>query len=207
MRYWSRNRPAKIPGNPLVEVLAAAYVVEDERLRDALACFVYSMRAQTWRNWKLKILHDGPGSGMFKFFSGLHDPRVEFQETAERRGKFGHPWRQQAIAASRGDYITLTNADNYYAPVFVEAMLGALVHQRADFAYCNFVHSHQNWKFFKSEPRKSKLDLGAWMARGDLVRGVPFDSFEFNGDGQYIDRLTAKAGKIVKLDQSLLVHN
>ena len=133
--------------------------------------------------------------------------KIRFLETSERKAKFGHPWRKWGVEQTRGAYIGMTNDDNYYCPTFCESMLSGLVTKKAQFAYCNMVHSHQQWRPFKTEPRKSKLDLGGWVASVDLVRGTPWADFGFAGDGVFIDALVVRAKGVVKIDPYLFVHN
>jgi hypothetical protein len=207
VRYWHRKK-IKIKGEPLVSFLIAAYV-DSERICSALACLLYSLKAQTWPHWHALVVHDGPADkATRRFVSGLtEDPRIAMAETPERKGHFGHPWRQWALDHAPGEFITLTNQDNYYAPVFAEACVNEFVNKGADFVYCNFVHSHRDWQHFEASPRKSRLDLGAFMVRSELAKSVPFDDHSFSGDGAYIDKLVARAGKVTKLKHDLFVHN
>jgi glycosyltransferase involved in cell wall biosynthesis len=208
VRYWKSR---SIPGEPSVSVVVAAYTVGQPRLQDALMAFLYSLRAQTYPRWEALVLHDGPGSGMVDRVAGVGDGRISFVETQERREKFGHPWRQRGIDEAKGDWLVLTNADNYYAPVFLEWLLHTGVTTVSPMVHCDLVHSHRNWSVMSSAPYRGCLDLGAVMVRSDLARRVPFDNHEFHGDGVWIDGLRTlvegEGGEVRKVSAALLTHN
>src|SRR5437867_280379 len=99
MRFW---KPLKIPGTPKVGVGVAVYLNKDPRQLPALYCLVQSLLAQTYANFRVRLVHDGPLAahleGQRARLKGL-DPRVEWLETAEHKGQFGHPHRQAGVAA------------------------------------------------------------------------------------------------------------
>ncbi len=205
MRFW---KPRAFKVRPLLSVVVAAFTRDDPRLQAALLCLVHSFRAQTYAQWEMLVIHDGPGSGMGGHFKRLDDPRVTLRETEERKHNFGHPHRQGGIDAARGDWLMLTNGDNYYAPTFVEALLHEAVTKKSDLAYCDMVHSHKQWKPMSCQPRYRFLDLGGLVVKTALARQVPFNRTNFAADGDWINRLAAKArGKIAKVTATLFVHN
>lgn len=211
MRYW---KPKKIPGKPKVGIAVASFL-ETARDLACLRCLVACFQAQTYANWQILVTHDGPMNKDAKRLAHAlanDDERVQFIETPERLKQFGHPYRQAAIDRLLRDgceWICLTNQDNYYAPIFLEGLLGtALAGKRAkEFVYCDCVHSHRMWRFMGTEPRRGRLDLGGWMAKASLVKQVKFDNFNFDGDGKYIERLRGKARGIEKVAAALFVHN
>lgn len=200
MRFW-RSKP--VPGNPLVSMVVAAYVVDEPRRRAALECLLKSFEAQTHSNWEAVVVHDGPGLGSFANL----DSRIHLIETQERKQNFGHPWRQFGIEKTRGKYVGMTNGDNYYAPAYFEAMLRSLIANNADFIHCDMIHSHKIWKPLPTKLKRGQIDLGCWLASGDLVRSTPWKDISFAADWTYIQELTRKAGKVVKLSNFMFVHN
>lgn len=86
-------------------------------------------------------------------------------------------------------------------------MLHALVSQSAEFAYCDLVHSHHGWAYFPTVPRKGGLDLGAWIARANLVKATPWRDWDFAGDGTFIDDLVCRAQGVVHVRAWLFIHN
>ena len=206
MRYWKKKN---IPKELRVSIVAAAYTIGERRLTEALMCFVHSIKAQTWNNWELILVHDGPNLDLISELRHIikSDNRVKLICTEERRAKFGHPWRTFGIGEATGDYIGLSNADNYYAPTYIEDMLNVLVNGKVDFVYCNMIHSHKNWAPFKTLPKKSSIDLGAWICSASIVKSTKWPSYEFNSDGIFIEQLVKKCKKTAKLNQYYLIHN
>lgn len=199
IRGWT---PLPVRGRPKVSVAVATF-----EQRAELACLLYSFVAQTYPHWEAVVVHDGPGPAAREVVERIADPRVRLIETPERRGGFGHPWRELGIDACTGDYIGLTNGDNYYAPVYFEWMLHLLTTRGADVAYCDWVHSHTQWSVMRAGPGKWMIDLGCWIARAGLVKATPWRDFAFEGDGTFFEDLLRKAAAVVHLPKPLFVHN
>lgn len=214
MRYWKSR---EIVGSPRVGIGVATYLSSaSDRRAAALRCLVESFRAQTWQDWRLYIVHDGPvpdGQEMQDYLAALRqDPRVSFVATDERKQKFGHPWRQKALnhLCATSAWVMLTNDDNYYAPVFLEWLLSVGTRKKpaCDLVYCDMVHSHRSWKYMPVQPRYRHMDLGGFIVRASIAKQVAFDKFEFNGDGDWITRLMQKCGnRAQKVPAVLFMHN
>lgn len=213
MRFWT---PKKVHGNPLVGIAVAAFL-ETRRDEYCLNGLVASFQAQTYENWRLLVVHDGPlpagpTQGRLAVLTGA-DARVELVLARERKKQFGHPHRQAAVDTllkSGCAWVGMTNQDNWYAPTYLEWMLSVGTHPKRpkDFVYCDCLHSHKLWRQMITEPRRGKLDLGGWLARAELIKQVQFTDYSFDGDGKYIDKLRTRArGKIEKVPGTLFVHN
>jgi glycosyltransferase involved in cell wall biosynthesis len=199
IRSW---QPLPIHGRPKVSLAVATYQQTDE-----LACLLYSFKAQTYDHWEVVLVHDGPGPEARAVVDHIGDARIRLIETPEHRGQYGHPWRQFGIEQCTGDYIGLSNGDNYYAPVYFEWMLYSLVVQDADFAYCNMVHSYLRWAPFTTRPEKGGMDLGAWIARAALVKATPWWDLDLQADGTFVEDLLRKTRRIIHVPACLFVHN
>jgi len=199
IRGWT---PLAVLGQPLLSIAVATYEQTDE-----LACLLYSFRAQTYSHWEAVVVHDGPGSAGRAVVEKIDDPRIRWIETPERKGLYGHPWRQFAIDACHGDFIAMTNGDNYYAPVYFEWMLHLLTSRDADLVYCDWVHSHTQWSAMRAGPAKWLIDLGCWVARAGLVKTTPWTEMTFEADGVYFEALLARAANVLHIPKPLFVHN
>lgn len=197
-RHWT---PLVTPGNPKVSLAIAAY-----NRHDPLFCLLYSLRSQTHENWEAVVMHDGPCPSLRELVQNLGDPRVRFVESPERVGQFGHPLRKATAEMCTGDFIGMSNDDNYYAPVYFEWMLHALTSTDADFAHCDMVHDYWKWCHFVTRPKKNKCDLGCWVARADLVKRTPWRDMTEAGDGTFVEDLVA-GRKAVHVPGTLFVHN
>ncbi len=131
----------------------------------------------------------------------IQDQRIRLIETPKPLGLWGHPYRQLGLDACRGEFIGLSNDDNYYVPGYLEQMLVAL--RNADLAMCQIVHSYKSW-----DVAPPGQDLGSWICRASLVRRVPWPGEDFNADGRYLESLKELAqGRIVEVQRPLFVHN
>lgn len=210
MKNW-KTLPVK--GTPLVSLAIACYLdgPDRERRRHQLTGLAASLAAQTWANWEAVIVHDGTGDG--SSLAGeiaRYDARLSVWATPERKQQYGHPWRHRAIREhTRGEYVGFANDDAWFAPVFFEALLSRLTTTKARLAHCDLIHSHGLWKLLSTEPRRGRLDVGGWLAARDVVLGTPWTSYEFHGDGLYINALATKLGRarIAKVPNVLYVHN
>jgi predicted protein tyrosine phosphatase len=168
---------------------------------DRLNLFLLSMKRQRYQNWEVIAITDGPNSAAAEFIRAFGDPRVKFIETEKRLGRWGHPYRQLGISACQGEFIGLSNDDNYYVPGYIEQMVNAL--EAADIALAQTLHSYSGWKV-----TGVGADLGCWVARAELVKSTPWHGVEFDSDAQYLNALIAKAGKrVAKIHRPLFVHN
>lgn len=205
MRYW---KPREIVGKPLVGIAIASYLNNDwDRRHAALCCLLYSLLAQTYQNWTALVVHDGP---VVKPPNLPNDPRIVFETTPLRAQQFGHPHREAALAKLRSDgaeWLGLSNDDNYYVPVYLEWMLSEAQRSKAEFVYCDAVHSHKQWSVLAAELRRGKIDLGHFLANKRLTQSIAFDKYTFAGDWDYISRLQAVARRKVKVTGTLFVHN
>ena len=197
--HWT---PRPIVGEPLLSMVVAAY-----ESPDSLLCLLYSFRSQSYDNWEAIVVHDGPGATTREAILRLNDSRVRLIETEERKGGWGHPWRDLGLKASTGDYVGMSNDDNWYAPVYFETMLHEATTKNADFVYCNMIHSFMGWMPLATQPRKQWLDLGAWICKGETVRTTDWTDMAIDGDGTYIDALVAKSKTIAHVPNFMFVHN
>lgn len=212
MRFWKKK---DIPGNPRVGIGVASCFAEGSGSRKAVQHLLSAFQQQTYANWTMLVLNDGPMSTTDREEMGFLSLRVagslSFYEM-ERKGHHGHPHRQTALTSLMNagcNWLMSTNADNYYMPVFLEALLAEGAAKDADVVYCDMVHSHQLWKPMTTKFQYKHLDLGGFIVRDRLARKVAFDKFTFNGDGDWIDRLAAATTpqRVVKVPHTLFVHN
>ena len=169
---------------------------------DRLKLFILSMQRQRYENWEVIAVTDGPNDAAARLVGETNDPRIRLIETERRLGRWGHPYRQIGLDACRGDYIGMSNDDNYYVPGYIEQMLFAFG-TSADIVLCQLLHSHSGWKV---DPPGN--DLGAWIARASLVRRVPWTGQDYTSDRDYLMSLLAQApGRVATVARPLFIHN
>jgi len=211
VRYW---KPKPLLAKPLVGIAVASFLNgEDKERRVASLCgLLHAFCAQTYTNWQVLVTHDGPLVGELSPYlvELLKDKRISFIATEERKQQFGHPHRQAAIESlvkKGAEWVGLTNDDNYYMPVYFEWLLTIAQEKKADFVYCDSVHSHKQWKPLTGEIRRGRIDLGGFLANKGLLAKVKFDKFTFAGDWDFIYRLRLATKRVAKAHGTLFVHN
>lgn len=168
---------------------------------DRLQMFLLSMRRQRHENWEVVAVTDGPNPDAKAMVDQFSDSRIRLIETDTPRGCWGHPYRQIGLDACRGDFIGVSNDDNYYVPGYFEQMLHAL--DNADLAMCQLLHSNAGWAIHTPGG-----DLGAWIARAAVVRQVRWHGIEHSSDQDYLQSLKAIVGnRIAVVNRPLFVHN
>lgn len=197
-------------------------VIVSYRQPDPLACLLYAFASQTLQTVELVVLHDGPDQAtrfVVEHFSATHPSMpCRYIETANRHNDYGHTLRRIGLEQASGDYVLLTNGDNYYAARFVEYLFAAIDQHDLDVVVFNMIHSHagpggvpvDSYNPFYCEPIRHSIDIGALVARTAVARQAGFRDISHDGDATYVeDVVVGGTGslRIGKLDKTLLVHN
>jgi hypothetical protein len=168
---------------------------------DRLLLFLLSMRRQRYDNWEVVAVTDGPNQPAIEMLNQFGDPRVRLLQTPEPRGHWGHPYRQIGLEACRGEFIGMSNDDNYYVPGYLEQMMFAM--RNADLVFCTCVHSYKGW-----DSLRQSGDVGSWIARASLIRQMPWTGIDISADQHYFQALSNWPGtRVVEIDRPLFVHN
>lgn len=187
---------------------------------EALHVLLRSLLAQTNQDFFCKVYHDGYDPKIELILRAYRDEypeQIDFEFTPTRYNDFGHSLRQMAINDAQGDYLLITNDDNYYVPVFIENMIARARKDDSDLVLCDMVHSYDRpgrrdqipYNFFETFPRKFNIDVGAMVARTEIAKLVGWRDLRSVGDGTYCDDIVASKDhiKISKVSQILFVHN
>ncbi len=110
--------PARGKSDPRVSVVLPSY-----NSIDFLSGAVQSVLHQSFFDFELVIVNDGSTDATAQYLGGLDDERVRVihQENSGLPRALNRGFR-----ASRGELLTWISADNYCAPIFLEALVGAL---------------------------------------------------------------------------------
>lgn len=173
---------------------------------------ISSLLLQTHQDWELILIHDGPSSNGMKSYIPK-DPRIKYIETKERKGNYGHPLRQWALNEFElGDYTVISNADNYYTPVFCEYMLKGFKRSHTAVAsYCTeTVHSYKAWQVLPAKLQRGFLDCGAVMVKTEVAKEIGWRDIEsHSADWIYFADIATKYSwrSFVPVKGALFVHN
>lgn len=191
---------------------------------------VASLIAQTYHNWELYLVHDGPAPNDYPRFQ---DDRIHFIEEQGPRKHYGHPIREQYLQKIKaqkiqGDYVVITNDDNYHAPFYLEKLVKALDDfQDAPGAYCSgMVHNYagfpgqvpepgaQNvtngYNIIQVKPERGYIDCAAVMVRAKYAGAAGWPDYSHSSDWTYLNRIAQQTGgwqKFRVVPGVLLTHN
>jgi GT2 family glycosyltransferase len=180
-----------------------------------MVVLLHSFLLQTCNDWELWFIHDGEPSDDVKRSSALYaqEPRIHFIATKKVGGNYGHPnrkWMLENIPQEEGDYVLITNDDNYYVPEFVEQMLSACI-ENTGFVMCDCLHSYDHYDYFSCETAECKIDMGEFIVRLDIAKEVGFIHDHHSADGAFavecINLCVARGLGIRKIPRALFVHN
>lgn len=172
---------------------------------------IESLQAQTHKNWKLHIVHDGPNdTGLKDYIASLNESRVVYEETQTRSENWGHSIRSEWLKKAEGDYVVITNQDNYHVPVFIEYMLAGFIPGTIA-TYCSdMVHSYKAWQIIPCSLRRGYLDCAGVMVKMSAVKEVGWNDTEsHSADWFYFNDLIKKYSpqSFKKVTGCLLIHN
>lgn len=213
MRFWGKKN---ISSSPKVRIVASSYL-DGQRKFHATICFINSFLCQTYQNFELFIVHDGPipfGDNQYKqmllnFIAQFEN--IKFFETEERLQKHGYPHRSKyALCDQEFDWVLFTNDDNYYAPVFLEALLSTADTPDIKLVYCDMIHSHTGWQVLDTKLGLCEIDIGAFMITKEVANKVPIPVMGdcFISDGIFISNILAKFPNCAKKSKHVFfVHN
>jgi glycosyltransferase involved in cell wall biosynthesis len=200
-----------------IEVIAVSYQKFGE-----LKTFVQSWLNQTSRNWKLKVIHDGPNREFIKIMSAyqLEAPdQITFFCTESRYNDYGHSLRDIALKEATGDYALLTNADNYFIPKTIEFLIEEIVQKDPDVVLFDMVHSHNEpggrdlppYSFFQTSYKRRSIDVSSGIVRTSLAQKAGFRGRSFDADALYFEDIKKLKPffnlRVTKIPRILFVHN
>lgn len=200
-----------------VEVICSAY----QRF-GSLRVLIQSFLNQTDSNWNLHVLHDGPSVEFNKLadsYMSEYASRLRFSSSEKRFNDYGHSLREIGLRASTGDYVLITNDDNYYVPVYMRLVNLAIARCSPDLIIYDMVHSHEfpgnriqeSYSFFPTAFMRNSLDMGSGLVKGDLARMSNFKDKGFAADWDYFSNIAYAARdsqmRIIKIPKILFVHN
>jgi len=197
-----------------IDIICSAY----QRFGEC-SVLVQSFLNQTFDNWSLHVLHDGPSKDFDQLASIYSDKRLKFSSTKKRFSDYGHSLREIGLQQSKGDYVLITNADNYYVPHFLSLVGKAIASCSPDVILFDMIHSHEcpgnrlqeSYNLFQTSFAINSVDMGSVVVKGDLARRAGFQSKTYAADWDYFESVAnlvqGREMRMVKIPKVLLVHN
>lgn len=184
--------------NPTISIICPIY--------DKYPQIISSLICQTYQNWDLHLVHDGP-----TMLDLPDDPRIKYEQVKRLENDYGHTIRKNWLQKVGGNYVLITNPDNYYAPVFLDKCLKTfLKHPNAVAVYCNqMVHSYKDWQVIPCSLRRGFIDCGGVMLKTKEVQSVGWNSAEHSADWFFFNDVATKYGRnsFVPFRGAMFVHN
>ena len=124
-----QSQPESAPNQPTVSVIMPAFNSDPY-----VAAAIDSVRAQTFPDWELLVIDDCSTDHTREVVRGrmAEDPRVSLLELPANMGAPAGP-RNRGIAAARGRYIALLDADDVWHPQKLDLQLNAIARTGARF--------------------------------------------------------------------------
>ena len=183
-----------------------------------------SKKPITEKNWKLTIIHDGHNSDFMSLMESYHkiDPnRITFYCTEKRFNDYGHSLREIGLKNLEGDFVLITNADNYFIPKAVEFLNRAIVETKGevDVVMFDMIHSHNRpgnrdlppYSFFQVKYKRNSIDISSAIVKNNLAAKVGFRDKSLAGDATYFEDIFKSKYpeklKCLKIPRVLFVHN
>lgn len=191
-----------------IHVLCVAYERPIELI--SICC---QFLVQTNPNWELTIMYDGkPPDEVVSNMSLFKDRRIHFRHSKERNGEWGHPNRDlmlKQVRSKKNDFILLTNDDNMYVPIFIDAMF-SVINDNVGFVMCDVLHSYIGFKVMKTELKENHIDMGSFIVRSDIAKEVGFKHRNFSADGKYAEECGKSCYdnklEILHVENPLFIH-
>lgn len=195
----------EVSPDPLVSM-----VVRMKYPLDRLDSFLACMERQRWNNIEIIAVTDGITDLNIPFIENLHrgggrevyKTFLKVIKTPTAKGRWGHPYRQLGIDAAQGEWVGVTNDDNYYVPGFIEQMVGSAEDANADLVICDMLHSYSGW-----ERVAAGGDLGCFLARRELIRQVPWEGDDLKADRRFLQGLVDRCRNVAIVNRALFIHN
>jgi len=202
---------------PKIHIIAVAF----KRL-DELKVFVQSWINQTKDNWILTVIHDGPDEefiSIMKDYKEKCPARIEWLCTEKRFNDYGHSLRDIGLKHIKGEYVLLTNADNYFIPKAIEFINEVFIGHQPEVVIFDMVHSHNKpgitdlpaYSYFETKLERFSIDISAAIVKASLAEKAGFRDKTHDGDATYFEdiiKLKFSEGlSFAKIPRVLFVHN
>lgn len=171
---------------------------------------ISSLIMQTNANWRLILIHDGPGDGSVEsFVHSVNDDRVSYTETLQHKGSWGHSIRAEWLQKVQTKYVAITNPDNYYSPRFIEKAIIAIRGKVVASYPAQIIHSYTDWKVMQCRLMRGFIDCGQVMLKTKEVQAVGWKSMEHSADWVFFNDIAKRYGadKFVSFPGCHFMHN
>lgn len=131
------------------------------------------------------VVFDGALRGVLR----RESPSLGFSQiiATAQEGGVGHHTRGPGIEAARGEWIVLTNADNYFMSGWLDLVSRYTNDPAVGMIYWNCVNNLWQWSARDSFLARGKIDLSCVAVRSEISKKIGFPFREYDGDWDYIE--------------------
>lgn len=166
---------------------------------------VSALICQTYQSWELHLVHDGPGAVELP-----NDERIKFKHTPKRSANWGHSIRRDMLRSVTGDYLIISNPDNYLVPTFIEKMMAGFK-KGIVATYCSeMVHNYLGHRVIQCSLKRGYLDCSGVMLKLAEAKAVGWnDVTSHSADWFFFNDIIKRYGQqsFAKVEGCLLIHN
>lgn len=184
--------------NPVISIICPIF--------DKYPQIISAMICQTYPNWQLEIIHDGPDE-----IDIPDDQRIKYTRIERKGNDYGHSIRKEWLQKVKSDFVIITNGDNYYMPTFLQRAVETFRAKPKSVAvFCNqTVHSYTGWKVMNCRLQRGFIDCGQVMLKTKEAQAVGWNSMDHSADWFFFADVANKYGpaSFVAFNGCLFVHN
>lgn len=179
---------------------------------DTYPQIISSLICQTYQNWELHLIHDGKNTTNFMALLP-DDKRIFYSEEPTHTGNYGHSIRAKYLQSlkSKGDYVIISNIDNYYMPVFLEKAIATFkANPNTVATYCaQIVHNYTGFQVMNCRLKRGLIDSGQVMLKFEEAASVGWNSTHHSADWFFFEDVAKKYGvnSFVQFAGCLFTHN
>lgn len=175
---------------------------------ERLPLLVWSLHAQTHRDWSLSVLDQSADHGVARYLEDLPpdlQARISYVPIM-REGDWGQSAKEGAAQQSTADALMFPADDAYYVPSALEQFTHAL-ERGADVVLCGWLYDLFGYAPMPPTPAVGLVDVGGFMVRRETFLQHGWPSKQQTGDGELVLGLLNSGARLGKVYSVLYVKS
>ena len=127
---------------------------------------IQSVLNQTYSNFELIAVNDGSTDGSLQVLQQITDSRLRI---IDKENTGVSDTRNVAIKAAHGEYVCFLDADDYYAPFYLQRMYETAIDKEADMVVCNYVPFRGKPAFIKAKTEALYVDNSEALVQAGVL--------------------------------------
>jgi hypothetical protein len=176
---------------------------------ERLPCLVWSLIAQTHKEWELLVLDQSDDGNVTKHLGSAlaaSGNRIATERVA-RVGDWGQSMKEHyAKSWGCGDALMFPSDDAYYMPPAL-AEMGAALDYGSDLAVCGWVYDIPGYVPMPPAVTVGRVDVGGFMVRRSVFQRIGWPCKEQTGDGYFVEACVSRGANVAFCPSTLYVKN